>query len=496
MDNNDNNAANDNVRENRQDDQAHDQNQHQHNHNHNPHFYQEQEQRPRLIPENRRLLDLDSWIELNGLRSRDDILRDSSYSNNNNDDGPSDADIQRWMECEKYQAMIHEKIFSSFDEEEKQKNDQRQNFIHSWPDDAKIQIIVKNNTKKKQLYEKQECRHQEEKENQEDKHEKDDDDTMIMVDSVNNDIEGNDSNNCYLLVPVKPLAECCETIYALLRYVQNLVESHRKKNTGNATDRVTATTSSSSSNTGASTPGSALTFSLESYPIDAVHEFLNVVVRKTKTVYDIPEQSIVDCCRIGHYLQHESMVHEIHTNILVHSIDTSNCLFLCQIADLLNLYELFERALKHMMHTLGDINTTTTNASNNHDDIGDPDDCNDDDFMTAELRTRIESIQTALKSSIQRSNQNATNIGIYVSSIQEYIAIFAERVQYYKERLEDAKDQFERLQAERNKYTKSKTCSSSLYLRDVQQKIQKQEVRVQTLQAVLNEQKKMFLNRL
>ena len=128
-----------------------------------------------------------------------------------------------------------------------------------------------------------------------------------------------------------------------------------------------------------------------------------------------------------------------------------------QLADQLQLPQLFEAALKHMMQSVHNLEEG---------------ECWD--HLTPELRERIGAIQSAIKSSIhdQRS-------ALYFGSLQEYLAIFAERVHYYKERLAEAMEQ----QAEKEQ-------SPSWY--DTQQKIERQRTRLHTLQVAFKEQKKLF----
>jgi len=144
----------------------------------------------------------------------------------------------------------------------------------------------------------------------------------------------------------------------------------------------------------------------------------------------------------------------------VASINTSNCLSLCQLADQLSLPVLFERSLAHMMETIGDLERAETW-----------------DDLTPELRDRIATIKTAIESSVNSQSR------LYFGSLEEYIAIFAERVQYFKERLAEAKEQQEEA-----------TQGTPAWL-DAQTKIERQEKRVRTLEIALREQKKLFTSK-
>ena len=253
---------------------------------------------------------------------------------------------------------------------------------------------------------------------------------------------------------------------------------------------------------------------------------------------------IVVCCCLADYLQHD-VLRQATERILRNSIDTSNCLSLCQLADQLNMPTLFELSLRHMMQTLGSTTITTdkNNKNNNNgedkdkekqekEDSNDNDDNNNNnnnnwqDVMTPELRKRIVMIQTAIQSSVHDSQ----HCKLYFHSLQEYISLFAERVQYFRERLAEAQEQFD-IQTQQyydnNKKNNKNNNHSSLHHRqdgtgtgynnhyyshnsqpynnnkndlipgsqlwlDMKQKIDKQKQRVQTLSAVLTEQKKLL----
>jgi hypothetical protein len=196
--------------------------------------------------------------------------------------------------------------------------------------------------------------------------------------------------------------------------------------------------------------------SLERFQEVSVREFVSLVVG-AKKLHDIAADAVVDCCQIAHYLQNAAIV-DCTVDILLQSIDTANCMSLCQLADQLELPTLFERSLSFMMNSLGDLE-----ANGAWDDL------------TVELKERIGSIQSAIQSSIHSQHSR-----LYFSSLHEYLAIFAETVQYNQERLAEAKEQH------------GHTTSRSGAWKDTQDKIERQERRVQTLEAVLKEQKKLF----
>lgn len=228
-------------------------------------------------------------------------------------------------------------------------------------------------------------------------------------------------------ISLRKLAEKCDTIYTLAGTWENF--SNDKHN---------------------------IQFSLDGYSKDTVQEFVAVLLDDSKSARDISADAIVDCCFLAHYLCADQFLNDI-TDVLLESIDTSNCLTLCQLGDRLNLPLLFERSLAHLMDTIGDLERSETW----------------DDF-TPELRDRIATIKSAIESSVNSQSR------LYFGSLDEYIAIFAERVQYFQERLAEAKEQ----------HQETSTGTPAWY--DTKTKIDRQERRVRTLEIALQEQKKLF----
>jgi hypothetical protein len=197
-------------------------------------------------------------------------------------------------------------------------------------------------------------------------------------------------------------------------------------------------------------------FPLERFTYSSVLAFVHVV-QGDQQVDNLTGDVIVDCCQIAHFLQNSTVL-DATTAILEESIDTENCYSICQLADQLQLSQLFEKSLAHMMQTLGDIQGNQEAW----------------DDLTPELRDRIVAIQAAIQSSVH------SNSRLFFSSLDEYLAMFAERVQYCRERLGQAKEE------------NSHVTPGSHYHRDVSRKIAHQEQRVRTLQLALREQKKLF----
>ena len=159
-------------------------------------------------------------------------------------------------------------------------------------------------------------------------------------------------------ISLQKLAERCDTIYTLAGTWQNF--SNNKHN---------------------------IHFSLDGYAKDTVQEFLTVLLDDSKTATDISAESIVDCCCLAHYLCADQLLTDI-TEVLIQSIDTSNCLTLCQLGDRLNLPVLFERSLAHLMDTIGDLERADTW-----------------DDLTPELRDRITTIKSAIESSVNSQSR-------------------------------------------------------------------------------------------
>ena len=208
-----------------------------------------------------------------------------------------------------------------------------------------------------------------------------------------------------------------------------------------------------------------LSLSLLDYPDESVQVFLQLIQleensQQVSVASIIPSEHMVTCCHLAHYLQCTDILDKI-VSILQQSIDSANCQSLCQLADQLQLHKLLELSLNHMMRTLGYLQEREVWGN-----------------LNPELQSRIRTIQTLLQGGHK----------IYFSSFHEYLAILAEQVDYYKERLQDAQ-RAQELHASREK---SKSSRGYEY---AQEKIDKQQIRVQTLELVLMEHKKLFASK-
>jgi hypothetical protein len=327
------------------------------------------------VPERLQIQDFDEYLRNNGLGNGAEQESQPSESNR-------DAEASVFEEQSRYQASIHEAIFSEGEAEESLEQEKRQKLIDSW--------------------------------------------SHVLIEVA--------TASCIIPeIPLKPLAESCDTVFAL----------------GSTWNHFASSDSSDEK----------MQLSLEQFHTQSVREFLGLVMGNRR-MEEIPADAVVDCCQIAHYLQNSTILEET-VAILTHSIDTENCMSICQLADQLNLPTLFESALSYMMKSLGDMETN---------------DAWED--LSGELKERIGIIQKAIQSSIHSQRSR-----LYFSSLDEYLAIFAETVQYNRERLAEAKE------------SHSQSTSTGHAWMDTQTKIERQERRVRTLEAVMKEQKKLFSKR-
>lgn len=200
-----------------------------------------------------------------------------------------------------------------------------------------------------------------------------------------------------------------------------------------------------------------LLLSLTEYSHDGVLHFLNLLNQYSKSDVSFrpKEHLIVECCQIACYLQCNALLDDVLVPLLVQSVDSANCLSLCQLADQLNLPALLEASVNHMIQRLGSVE--------DHEIWAD---------LTPELQDRIQAIQHILQSTNRRQ--------LFFSSFDEYLALFAEQVDYYKERLEDAIHQ----QSQHPEHS-----PGWIY---AQTKIDQQRERVRILKLVLQEHKRLF----
>lgn len=206
-----------------------------------------------------------------------------------------------------------------------------------------------------------------------------------------------------------------------------------------------------------------LSITVGDYPVESIQAFVGLMQangeESTSSIDpSISGETLVDMCRIAHFLCAERIVRVIHDE-LVACVDSSSCLPLCQLAEDLNLPRLMEASLARMMDSL------------------DNDAILDD--LNADLCERIHQIKGAINSSLNSGSR------LFFGSMEEYIAIFAERVSYLEERLLEAREQFAMAEADMSVFGRN----------DAHQKISRQAKRVKTLQTALNEQRKVLLSK-
>lgn len=353
--------------------------------------------------------DIDDWLRFNGLRSADDEPPQAPEYNSFMSTLNQSEIKARYEADSKYQERVHATIFQDELQKEKKKEVSRQRMLDMWHED--MEIVTPQQT---------------------------------------------------FCVPLRHMAAACDTIFTMAssrRYMDNLTKGEKEQDYPNGEQQQPPTPSSFSK----------VTLSLEEYSTSAVHEFITLALEQ-KPLTDICDQHVVDCCHIAHYLQCARIL-DGTTEILMQHVDSDNCYALCQMSDQLQLPDLFERALFHMLKSLDNLE-----AQDAYDDF------------SPELKDRIAGIRTIFSS--HRVGGNAGDDGddedgrpksmkrpLYFTSLEEYIAIFAETVQYHRERLEEAKEQ------------NSQARQFSAY---AQSKIDKQELRVLTLEAMLQEQKRLF----
>lgn len=277
-------------------------------------------------------------------------------------------------------------------------------------------------------------------------HESDRVSTIASFENINIIIETSDGKR--LPLPLKVLAQKCETIFRL------------------ATFR---------SNSGAGKKD--LELSLAQFDNEAVTEMISLLLDNDQAVENIPSSSIVECCRISHFLQSQEILDEI-VAIIDRSIDSENCVSICFLADTLNLTSLFESALSKI--------------TSNFDKIENNEFWED---FPRELQQRVLTMRNAVSSSLLARGQRSK---VFFTSSDEFLAIMSDNIRDQRERLVDAKQRQvdiinERKKRERVGFLVGRDVHSGSIL-DAARKIERQEKRVKTLEGFYSDQKKIFSN--
>ena len=267
-------------------------------------------------------------------------------------------------------------------------------------------------------------------------------------------------------VPLYDLATASDTVYTL---VSSKEWSHLRKLENGDEEKSTKMTKS---------------FSLQQFDEDAVRAYLSVVSGKIHVNEITPTNLYIDCCHISHFLQSKDILNDI-VNILKESIDSDNCGAMCILADQLQLSELLEVSLSHVLHQL--------------DEMQDHDEWHE---FPKSLQHQVLTLRNAMKSSLlapmggDGSSKRVRMKKVFFHSSTEFLSIFSDTIRDHKERLADAKLRQEEIIRERQDLNRRRRhdmidpMSGSVL--DAEMKIQRQEARIQTLESFYREQKNIF----
>jgi hypothetical protein len=519
------------------------------------------------------LQDLDGWLESNGLHSGTSSSQGNTINDDTTNISataltlPEIEERQRVQEETSYAQSIYEAAFHNEIQREQSEQEQKQNVIATWkgrtmsfitaayhpssslPSSSSSSLQSGNNNNKDVVNQN----HHNDNRNDDDKdvtttaiisnvpieymaqfcdfiytmiqhqslwktkHSDDDDDDDDDID------DDTDDDDCYQ-VSLQSYSKCTVQIFInICRALYNpypILHGHWLQDEANVTrERDTNRRSSNSNNhshheTYAKLKNDKLLMQdIISTQLFIAPKYMNIDSNDFEAVHTSITVVLMDCCRIAHYLLAPLIVNEI-TQLLMSRINTQNCVAIYYLATELQLSSstLVERALSHMIRSIGECGTATTEKPKRFNE-GQVDDGNDiNDTANAELKERLLIMKRAMESSIHsnahhpNNNNNRKNSGtksLYFSSMEEYLSIFAERVQYYRERLHDAKlsqkQRSEQVQQNKGNYDygikrDTTLLSSSSSYRDAEQKIQKQEQRVQTLEIAYAEQVALFRN--
>jgi hypothetical protein len=106
-----------------------------------------------------------------------------------------------------------------------------------------------------------------------------------------------------------------------------------------------------------------------------------------------------------------------------------------------------------------------------------------------DLQNRVITLRNAVQSSIMSRGQTAK---VFFTSSDEFLAIFFDHIRDQQERLREAKDRQNEIIEGRTKLGDSHEDIMGGSVRDAEGKIQRQEIRLQTLEVFYQDQKKIF----
>ena len=296
----------------------------------------------------------------------------------------------------------------------------------------------------------------------------------ISVLSTKKEVEGDDEKRgtlCATSVPLHILASSCDTVYTMVRSDRMLwSRQNSDMEDGNIAEKNDEAKSNNNWHQS--------TLDLTNFRSGPVRSFLSVITDASKSENDdislanVPPEHIVDVCLISHYLQCISVM-ETSIDVLKESVDSDNCLSICQLADQLGSPSLFEAAVTHLIEKLDDMQS--------HDEWKEFD---------VTLRNRVVTMRNAVHSSIIGRGQKTA---VFFSSSDEFLAIFSDNIREQRERLAEAKRRQEDIISERTLNPRGRHRDPyGGSVKDAEIKIERQERRLQTLEAFYLEQKLIF----
>jgi len=248
-------------------------------------------------------------------------------------------------------------------------------------------------------------------------------------------------------VPLYGLAKTCEVVYALASSKHWLSASSRD---------------------------TSLVFTLDHFSASDAREFL-LLVEDPKKVQDLTSDNIITCCRIAHFLQ--CTFSDDIVEIIRQSIDPDNCAAICNLADELNDTSLFLSSLPFVMKSLEEIK---------NDEAW-------DDFSPS-LQNHVMTARNAFESRIASGGKNSQ--ALYTSS-NEFLALLSDHLFELKERFREAVERQNEVIEERRERNRSRRFIRNEEVmngsvRDTAVKIEKQELRIKTLEQFYRQQKSIF----
>lgn len=220
----------------------------------------------------------------------------------------------------------------------------------------------------------------------------------------------------------------------------------------------------------------SLEFSLEQFCPSAVVSFLKLLGLNCTfmNVQDIPCNEIIECCRIAHFLQCQTLLDEI-VELIKDNIDAENCASICVLADQLQTPSLMHASMSLILERLDHIKSNEVWNE-----------------FPPSLKRHIVTLRNAASSSILGRGKKGL---VLFSSGDEFLALFSDNIRDLKERLHDAKQRQQEIIEERERRNTGFRLPRDVYGGDVKDaaiKIEKQEARIRTLEAFYLEQKAIF----